>query len=291
MRQHAWLVFFAGCVAAGPASADTARPVRPGVMCLSAKALAILTLPDGDSRTHQPKPHDGDRQLAEYGSCVDLDPAMRLGVFQTYHNTSLVFPTPRNGARGPLYRVPNIDLLFSPDPAGTAGQQAVLPPDMPELKRAAPPLAADRGSYAVANVFKVSRGGGTIELLQDRRISPLVFNDLWRAGSSGMRDARQTGLLTGGPLLNAQLRLTFAGNLQVRIRDVGYPLATLNPLGDNGETFSLYVDRTDRQVSRIVEERLVPAAHGLTPADEHAGGMAPEGAGAASTGRQSPLPP
>ena len=119
-------------------------------------------------------------------------------------------------------------------------------------------------------VFKIDHGGGTIELLQDKRISPLVFNDLWRSGSSGMHDAREAGLLTGGPLLKAQLRLTFADSLRIRIRDVGHPLATLNPLDDNGVAFSLHVDTTDRPIGRIAEERLVPASHGLTPADENA---------------------
>ncbi len=195
---------------------------------------------------------------------------MRLSVYQSYHNTSLVFPTQRSGARGPLYRVPNIDLQVSADPAGTAGQQGVRSAEMPDVKSAAPLRVEDAGGYVVEEVFKIDHGGGTIELLQDRRISPLVFNDLWRAGSGGMRDAREAGLLTGGPLLKAQLRLTFADTLQVHTRDVGYPLATLTPLDDNGEAFSLHVDTTGGQVSRIAEERLVPADHGLSPAGEHA---------------------
>ena len=279
MKRHAWLTFFVSCVAAGPTLADTAHPVRHGVMCLSAKALAVLTLPDGDSRTHQPRLRDSDRQIAEEGGCIDLDPAMRLSVYQSFHNTSLVLPTQRSGARGPLYRVPNIDLQISADPVGNASQKAVLPPDVSDVKGAGLSRAEETGAYVVKEVFKVDHGGGTIELLQDRRISPLVFNDLWRAGSGGMLDAREAGLLTGGPLLKAQLRLTFADNLRVRTRDIGFPLATLTPLDDHGEAFSLHVDASDRQVSRIAEERLVPAAHGLTPAGEHAAHVMLEGAG------------
>ncbi len=121
------------------------------------------------------------------------------------------------------------------------------------------------GDYVVKQRFKVAPGGTTIELLQDRRISPQVFNAVWRAGRNGMHDARASGLLSGGPLLSARLRLTSGGGQQVQTRDIGYPLATLSPLDDNGDTFSLHVDASIRRESRIREEKLVPAVHGLTP--------------------------
>ncbi len=245
-------------------------------MCVSAKALAILTLPNGDSRTHQARQRMGDLQIAQDGGCVDLQPDMALSVYHSYHNTSLVFTTLQDGGRSPMYRVPNIDLQTSALSTDEAGPAAPLPdtakPPVGEL-----PRLADLGDYVVRQRFKVGKDGGFIELLQDRRLSPQVFSDLWRAGKSGMHEARVAGLLTGGPLLAARLRLTGPGSTQGQTRDIGYPLATLNPLGDNGEAFSLHVDTTNRQGSRIAEETLVPAAHGLTPPARQAFNQAPDG--------------
>lgn len=271
MRRYACLLIAAAACASGqPAHAEIVHPVREGVMCLSARALAILTLPNGDSRTHRPG-HDGnDLEIASAGGCVDLRPDMALDVHRSYHNTSLVWVLQQDGARSPLYRVPNIDLRFE-DAA-----PAVQPQDEPG------PVGGgdDTGGYVVKQQFRIGGGGVTIALLQDRRLSPSVFNDLWRAGRSGMSEARKKGLLTGGPLLHARLRLTEDGSAEWRTRDVGYPLATLSPLGGDGAAFSLHVDTTDRQASRITEEKLLPAAHGLTPlperlSDQAAAGDAP----------------
>lgn len=269
MRRYVWLAVFGIFGAAGgPALAEIAHPVRQGVMCLSARALAILTLPNGDSRTHQATQRLGDLQLADAGGCVDLLPTMQLSVVRSFHNTSLVLTAGQDGEQGPLYRVPNIDLQMS-GPLGEDTTQSVAQPSVPvNAGRAGSLHREDVGGYAVKQRFKVGQGDATIELLQDSRISPQIFSDLWRAGKSGMVDERAAGLLTGGPLLGARLRLTSAG--QAQVRDIGHPLATLNPLDDSGRAFSLHVDTTDGQASRIVEERLVPAVHGLAAPAEQA---------------------
>ncbi len=188
-----------------------------------------------------------------------------------------------------MYRVPNIDLQMSAASATEAGQSAAPPPDVSASPVEEQPRTGDPGDYVVKQRFKVGQDGAFIELLQDKRLSPQVFSDLWRAGRSGRRDARAAGLLTGGPLLAARLRLTGPGNTPGQTRDIGYPLATLSPLDDSGETFSLHVDTTNRQASRITEEKLVPAAHGLTPPAKQAFNQAQYGdeTGAPSAG---PLP-
>ena len=278
MKRSVWLAVLAVIWAAGrPALAEIAHPVRQGVMCLSATALAILTLPNGDSRTHQASQRMGDRQIAEEGGCVDLQPDMALSVYRSYHNTSLVFTILQDGGRSPMYRVPNIDLQMSAAPATEAGQSAAPPPGASNSPGGEQPRIGDVGDYVVKQRFKVGQDGAFIELLQDRRLSPQVFSDLWRSGRSGRRDARAAGLLTGGPLLAARLRLTGPGNTPGQTRDIGYPLATLSPLDDSGETFSLHVDTTNRQASRIVEEKLFPAAHGLTPPAQRASNQAQHG--------------
>ncbi len=273
MRRYAWLSSFIALGAGTqPSQADVARPVRPGVMCLSAQALAILTLPNGDSRTHQPSQRERDAQVASQGGCVDLAPAMHLLVHRRYHNTSLVYVTGQDGAAaGALYRVPNIDLEITAAPPALRDQAAVPPPGPATAVAPGPvqvqPQSADLGDYVVKQRFKVGPGGTTIELLQDRRISPQVFAAVWRAGRNGLHEARASGLLSGGPLLAARLRLTSGSGQPVQTRDIGYPLATLSPLDDRGDTFSLHVDASNRREDRITEEKLVPAAHGLTPPD------------------------
>ncbi len=223
-------------------------------MCVSSEALAILTLPNGDSKTHRPMPDGKDRQIASAGGCIDLLPSMELTVYQSYHNTSLVVVTEEGQVLSTVYRAPNIDL----QPA------LAVPPGVSSPRNVEPLPVEDQGGYVVEQRFALVGGQGTIELLQDRRISPSVFSELWRAGDSRAFDA-QHPQSANRPLLTAQLRLVFDSKLQVETRDIGYPLATLSSLDETGQAFTLRIDKTGKQASRIAEETLVPATHGLAP--------------------------
>ena len=279
MARYAWLTL-AILGAPLPVLADSAVPVRQGVMCISATALAILTLPNGDSRTHQASGATGLRQLADDGGCIDLAPAMQLNVYRSYHNTSLVFMRQADGARSQLYRVPNIDLKFGADPIMQPSVSPAAPPPPPPPVQATAGVATQpsdgQDDYVVRQRFRVGHDSGTIELLQDKRISPSVFNDLWRAGGNATSASRAAAAFPGGALLTARLRLTFDGSPQVQMRDLGYPLATLTPLDKDGKAFSLHVDTSDKQASRISEERLAPSTEGLTPSLKQAAYQPPD---------------
>ena len=237
-----------------PALATTATVVRPGIMCVSAGALAILTLPNGDSRTHRANLNQRDHQTATEGDCTDLLATMRFVVYRTYHNTSLVAVDHDSGEKSSVYWIPNIDITFSRARSDTP--IAALVNQLSEGVR----------GLVVMQRFQLDGGLGTIELLQDARISPSVFTELWRAGESSQMLAAQHPVFRR-PLLTAHLRLVVNGDSKTQTRDVGYPLASLSPLDDSGKAYVLRFDKTDKLIGRIAEERLYPAAHGLTPSD------------------------
>ena len=64
--------------------------IRPGVMCASAAALASLTLPSGDSRTHAASPRPQDLAVARQGGCGDVTLGHAVLVQTRHHNTSVV---------------------------------------------------------------------------------------------------------------------------------------------------------------------------------------------------------
>ncbi len=251
--------------AASPARAGHATPVRPGIMCLSAQALAILTLPDGDSKTHGPDPSAATLAIASAGGCIDLSPAARLTVHATYRNTSRV--TLSDTLQAVTYTVPNIDLHLEPDsPLASApplAQPAPAPDSAPRTTPGPPRTAhPDVTSYVVAESFPLDGTAARIDLLQDSRITPALFTALWRGGGG----PRLSAGLAGHPLVSARLRLVFTDGTQPEVRDLGYPLATLSPPEGGSGPFTLHIDRTAERAG-ITEEKLTPASHGLLPRD------------------------
>ena len=67
-------------VLATDAHADELVATHAGVMCASADALAKLTLPGGDSRTHVASPEPQALSLATAGGCVDIKPGIKVTV-------------------------------------------------------------------------------------------------------------------------------------------------------------------------------------------------------------------
>ena len=134
-------VFSSGAIAADLMS------VRPGLMCASKEALARLTLPNGDSRTHGPGARASDLQAAAAGGCIDIPRGARVAVQQGFRNTSVVTYS------GETLVVPNIDFA----PAGSGGGGG------------APRLTA---------TTRLEAGdGGTLVLFEDSRITPRVRPD------------------------------------------------------------------------------------------------------------------
>ena len=76
--------------AEGVALADDIVVSKPGVMCNSSQALARLTLPGGDSRTHQAPTLQKYLDIAAAGGCRDLQIGQRLDVVKSFRNTVVV---------------------------------------------------------------------------------------------------------------------------------------------------------------------------------------------------------
>ncbi len=72
------------------AEADDAVVIRPGVMCSSPQALAALTLPNGDSRTHRGVSIERYLGIARKGGCSDLQIGQKLEVAKSFTNTAVV---------------------------------------------------------------------------------------------------------------------------------------------------------------------------------------------------------
>jgi hypothetical protein len=117
------------------ASSQTLTAVRPGLMCMSAEALAALTRPDGSSRAS-----DGASFAAIKlrGGCFDLVPGDKVSVVQARHNTALVHFDGRFGGAEGTYLIANVD--FALDSGNAADVTAALrPPPAPADRTAMPP--------------------------------------------------------------------------------------------------------------------------------------------------------
>ena len=108
---------------------------RPGLMCMSADALAKLTLPDGSSRAALPRPRPEDLRTKAEGGCVDLHPGgSRVTVVESYRLTSKVTADPGDGGGTRAFTIPNVDFASAlvegaaaaPDPATVLGTSTRL---------------------------------------------------------------------------------------------------------------------------------------------------------------------
>lgn len=108
-------------VACSGARAETHIVTRPGILCRSSAALAALTLPGGDSRTHRQPQKGWELPMAEKGGCQDLRIGQRLDVVKAFRNTAIV--TLDDGpeeAPPAFYVAPVIDLAPVPEGALTS---------------------------------------------------------------------------------------------------------------------------------------------------------------------------
>ena len=94
-----------------PARADDLTAIRPGVMCISADALAKLTLPDGSSRSAAPRPRPEDLRTKAEGGCIDIPQRARVTVLQGHRLTSSVAFDPGDGGGRRTFTAPNVDFV------------------------------------------------------------------------------------------------------------------------------------------------------------------------------------
>ena len=80
--------------------ADDIVVSKPGIMCNSSQALSRLTLPGGDSRTHQEPTLQKYLDIATAGGCRDLQIGQRLGVVKSFRNTVIVSLKDEGGGHG-----------------------------------------------------------------------------------------------------------------------------------------------------------------------------------------------
>jgi len=113
MKYRRFTLFLAGTGLLGnQAMAADLIATQPGVMCVSAAALAQLTLPDGESRSHGADATPAQRALAQAGGCVDIAPGITVSVQSARKNTSVVSYQPPGAAANETFVIPNID--FTP---------------------------------------------------------------------------------------------------------------------------------------------------------------------------------
>ena len=252
MRRTAWLMIWAAITAAASTTTATAADdlvaIRPGVLCVSAAALASLTLPDGDSRTHVPSPRPQDLATARRGGCSDVVLGHLVRVRTAHHNSSVVTGP---GSSDPLV-VANIDFQPLSDP---------LPP-------------ARDGLVRTQHVVVSAADGSALDVLEDARITPDLRRMMWGVAEDpgfvlDQHDQRLAGF-KARPLRPARLLLVDAqgGVLQVRqlteLQAIVWP-APLHGLPAPG--FMLTVDDSIGMGSYAgrVTTLLLPSLHGLDP--------------------------
>ncbi len=102
---HVFFLIVVGLFPIG-ASADEMVAIKPGLMCVSADALAKLTLPDGSSAAAKPGAASSTSAIKRSGGCLDVVPGDRVTLVTRRTNTSVVQGL---GARQGTFLVPNID--------------------------------------------------------------------------------------------------------------------------------------------------------------------------------------
>lgn len=121
-------------IAGSGAWAEDHVVVKPGIMCRSSAALAILTLPGGDSRTHRLPPRDRDLTTAGKGGCQDLRIGQFLNVVKMFRNTAIVTLVVDKPWEGPpaFYIAPTIDLAPA---SGRQSEPTTPPSQVPRFRR------------------------------------------------------------------------------------------------------------------------------------------------------------
>ena len=210
------------------AQAEDLVATRPGLMCQSTAALARLTLPGGDSRTHLPHPTAADQQLAATGGCYDLWLGERVTVIKAFHNTSIV----NTGTEDTTSRVvPNIDF----EPADATG---------PAPLSTEPGAAVPAGYLAAQRMSIGGRASDALVVLLDRRLTADLRKAMWsRTSDVSMaldpKDPRQA-VFRRRPVLNAQLRLVSPEGTVLDELQTSYPLAEVGKAPIHGLPYPVF---------------------------------------------------
>jgi hypothetical protein len=173
------------------ALADELVATRPGVMCVSADALARLTLPSGDSRTHAAA------VAPETQSLVEIKPGIRVTVQKAFKNTSVVTYRAAGAQNEQTFVIPNIDFAAAtggvtpvaaqaaPAPASATNAATAAPASAAAAATAAPASAVAQGYRVAQRVPTADRAGTVLEILEDARVTPELHKTLWGGGGRG----------------------------------------------------------------------------------------------------------
>jgi hypothetical protein len=245
--------------------ADDLIATHPGVMCASADALACLTLPGGDSRSHAAAPEPQALSLAASGGCIDVKPGIRVSVQKAFKNTSVVTYRGPGTQIDQTFVIPNID--FAPATGDHTQTAAVSAATVSTATSASTAPALTQGYRLAQRVPTADRAGTFLEIFEDERITPELHKTLWGsgAGTDGLPDG-----VNHAPLMNAQVQLVSAADTVLASRKLDYPLATLEsaPLhGLPSPAWFLTIDETAPMgsYSGPATEMLTPAHSGLEP--------------------------
>lgn len=281
----AFLLAAAGWFSTQAMAADLIA-TKPGVMCVSAQALAQLTLPNGESRSHGATATPEQLAQAQAGGCIDIQPGITVNVLTARKNTSVVSYQRPGSTTVETFVVPNIDFspVFTDDaaasqpaaqtqapasaPTPTPIQAPAVTPATPaapaKTATPAPTVAAPDGYHVTQRAPGLD--GDSIELLEDERITPALQKQLWGTGAS------EEGLPGNDPkpLVKAQLRLVSASGAIAATRQLDYPLARVEPAplhGLPGPVLFLTVDATAPMgsYSGPATQILMPARQSLDP--------------------------
>ncbi|WGS48720.1 hypothetical protein LFL96_13115 [Paraburkholderia sp. D15] len=281
------LLLAAGCIGTHAMAADLIA-TKSGVMCVSPQALAQLTLPNGESRSHGASATPEQLAQAQAGGCIDIQPGITVSVVSARKNTSVVtYQRPGATARD-TFVIPNIDFspVFADDTAAQPGAnvQATAQASAAASKAATTATPASASTTAPPAGYHVVQrvpgaDGDSIELLEDERVTPALQKQLWGTGES--QEA-----LPGNdpkPLAKAQLRLVSAAGAIAATRQLDYPLARVEPAplhGLPGPALFLTVDASAPMgsYSGPATEVLMPARQSLdtvryTGADGRSGSL------------------
>ena len=239
----------------GPqAIADELVAVKPGVMCVSTDALARLTLPNGDSRTHAIAPRPDDLAAAAAGGCIDIPPGARVQVVQAFRNTSRVIYAGPGAPTDGMMTVPNVDFGPSTGVAPVAG--AVIPPGLAVARR----LPAG--------------GGMTLVLLQDARITPALQRVMEPFGGDPEGSLEKSDPhyreFSARPLRNGELLLQTADGTVIGRTINERPFAQIEPAPLHGLSIPTFLYMVDYSIGMggfngPMSVLLAPVTQGLAP--------------------------